>query len=290
MSAFPAGLSVLVVGDYYLDLVFAGLPRWPQPGEEVFGTQTASLPGGAFTHQRALHRLGVPAAWAAELGNDPYSRLTLDTARAEGLDTTAYLLRSSPVRNLTVAMSHAGERGFVSFREPLPPRDVTDVVLARRPACVLLTELTVGPRLAAVDIFAPNAAEARRLTGHDDVHVALDRLRALTPTVVIKNGPHGAIAADPTGRVATTAEAVSVCDTIGAGDCFDAGFVAGHLYGLGLADSTALATLCGTLSVTGQGGAAAPTLAQLAERAPALVPWATTSPPHREPRPAGPSR
>ncbi|MFC7587991.1 carbohydrate kinase family protein [Nonomuraea antimicrobica] len=308
MSAFPAGRSVLIVGDYYLDLVFAGLPRWPQPGTEVFGTGTASLPGGAFTPQRALHRLGVPAVWAARLGDDPHSRLVLDEAHAEGIDTSAYLLHPGPVRNISVAMSYGGERGFVSFKEPLPPLDVIGVILDRRPACVLLTELTVGPRLVAlveaahrvgavvfmdcqhtdatlddpaitaalkaVDIFAPNAGEARVLTGHGELNDALDRLRELTPTVVIKNGAHGALAATSTERVSTAAEAVTVIDTIGAGDCFDAGFVAGHVFGLGLAGSTALGTLCGTFSVTGHGGAAAPSLAQIAERAPELVPWA----------------
>ncbi|GLW07220.1 hypothetical protein Misp01_23500 [Microtetraspora sp. NBRC 13810] len=99
-------------------------------------------------------------------------------------------------------------------------------------------------------------------------------LAELTPTVLIKNGAWGALAATSARREAATARPVDVADTIGAGDCFDAGFVAGHLYGLDLADSLTLATLCGALSVTGHGGAAAPTLAQVAQHAPALVPWA----------------
>lgn len=311
MNVFPTDRSVLVIGDYFVDVVFAGLPRWPQPGEEVFGTHTMSLPGGAFTHQRALHRLGVHTRWAAQLGSDPHSRLVLDTARAEGVDTSAYLLHPGPVRNVTVAMAHAGERGFVSFKEPLDPPKVTDTIVAQRPACVLVTEFLSGHRLEAlvyaahqvgatifmdcqytdatiedptianalkaVDIFAPNAAEARRLTGHDDLNDALSRLAELTPTVVIKNGPHGALAVAPAERAATTAPSMTVSDTIGAGDCFDAGFVAGHLFGLNLANSTALATLCGALSVTGHGGTAAPTLSEIAEHAPELVPWAATT-------------
>ncbi|MER5423499.1 carbohydrate kinase family protein [Streptosporangium roseum] len=309
MSAFPADRSVLVVGDYFVDLVFAGLPRWPQPGEEVFGSQTSSLAGGAFTHQRALHRLGVPTQWAAQLGSDPYSRLVLDTAQTEELDTASYLVHARAVRNVSVAISHAGERGFVSFKEPLAPREVADIIVAQRPAYVLIAELLSGRRLdalvsaarqvgatvfmdcqhteatlddpaitnalQAVDVFAPNAAEARRLTRCDDLDDALSRLAGLTPTVVIKNGSRGALAAASARREATTAPPVDVADTIGAGDCFDAGFVAGHLFGLDLANSLALATLCGALSVTGHGGAAAPTLAQVAEHAPGLVPWAT---------------
>jgi sugar/nucleoside kinase (ribokinase family) len=310
VSAFPPERSVLVVGDYFVDLIFSGVSRWPQRGEEVFATQTMFLAAGAFTQQRALHRLGVPARWAARLGSDPHSKLVLDTARAEGVDTSAYILSPGPVRNLSVAISHAGERGFVSFRESAVPLQVEDLIPAQRPACVLLTEFLRGPRLASivhaarrvgttvfmdgqhidatlddpavaaavreVDIFAPNADEARRLTGHDDLDRALSTLAGLTRTVVIKNGSHGAVAASSHERVSFSAPPVTVADTSGAGGCFDAGFVAGHLFGLGLAGCTALATLCGALSVTGHGGAAAPTLARVAEHAPELVPWATS--------------
>jgi sugar/nucleoside kinase (ribokinase family) len=312
MSSFPADRRVLVVGGYYVDIIFAGLPRWPRPGQEVFGTHMELQPGGAFTHQRALHRLGVPALGTADLGDDAYSALILQEARAEGMDTTAYRLLARPVRNVSVAVSHAGERGFISFKEPLEPAEnaqaIQEAILQQRPACVLITEFPSGPHFGAlvaaarqvgslivldcqhvdvtladpavadtlrsVDVFAPNAAEARHLTGRGRLDEALDDLAALVPTVVVKNGPEGAIAAVPGRREAAPAPPADVVDTIGAGDCFDAGFVAGHLYGLDLADSLRLATLCGTLAVGDHGGGGAPTLDEVTRHAPSLVPWA----------------
>lgn len=299
---------VLVIGTYFVDMVFAGLPRWPQPGEEIFASQIRVLPGGAFIHARALHRLGIPTAWVAQLGDDSYSRLVLDAADADGLDTSAYTVHEHPVRNVTVAASHDGERSFLSFKEPVPPGDVTGAIARYRPAIVLIVELLEGERLAAVvaaaravgarvamdpqhvettvrdpalrtvlgsiDVFLPNAAEARRLTGRAQLSDAVEDLAALTPTVVVKNGADGAVAARGAQRCTTAPPPVTVVDTVGAGDCFDAGFVAGLAHGLDLDACLRLATLCGSLSTLDYGGAAAPDLADIARHAPDLVPWA----------------
>jgi sugar/nucleoside kinase (ribokinase family) len=304
--------SVLVIGEYYVDMVFAGLPRWPQPGEEIFASEIRVLPGGAFTHASALHRLGIPTAWAAQLGNDAYSRLVLGAAAAEGLDPSAYLVHDHPVRNVSVAASHAGERGFLSFKEPVPPCDVTGVIARYRPAIVLIVELLLGDRLAAVvaaaravgarvvmdpqhiestvrdpairtalrsiDVFLPNAAEARRLTGRAQLSDAVEDLAALTPTVAVKNGADGAVAARGASRCTATPSAVTVVDTVGAGDCFDCGFVAGLAHDLDLDTCLQLATLCGSLSTRDYGGVAAPHLDDIARRAPDLVPWAPVTP------------
>jgi sugar/nucleoside kinase (ribokinase family) len=303
---------VLVIGEYYVDMVFAGLPRWPQPGEETFASQIRVLPGGAFIHASALHRLGIPVAWAAQFGTDAYSRLLLDAAAAEGLDTSAYLVHDHPIRNVSVAASHGGERGFMSFKEPVPPCDATGAITEHRPAIVFITELLRGDRLAAVvtaaravgarvvmdpqhvestvlepairtvlrsiDVFLPNAAEARHLTGRAQLSDAVEDLAALTPMVVVKNGADGAVAAHGTVRSSSAPPAVTVVDTVGAGDCFDAGFVAGLVHDLDLDACLRLATLCGSLSTRDYGGAAAPHLADIASRAPGLVPWASATP------------
>ena len=52
-------------------------------------------------------------------------------------------------------------------------------------------------------------------------------------------------------------------DTIGAGDSFDAGFLAGHLSGRPPGESLQLANTCGALSMRAAGGTGAqPTLAE----------------------------
>ena len=66
------------------------------------------------------------------------------------------------------------------------------------------------------------------------------------------------------GRIIRSAAvAVEEVDSIGAGDSFDAGFLAGHLSGRPPGDSLRLANTCGALSMRAAGGTGAqPTLVE----------------------------
>jgi hypothetical protein len=304
----PEPCAVLVLGDYYVDIVFTGLPNWPRLGDEVVAQDTITVPGGAFTHARALHRLGIAARWAADLGTDTYSEVISAAVTREGLDTSAFVRRDHPVRNLSVAVVHDGDRGFISFKEPVAERNLAALIVLHRPSVVLVAELmprhrfaavasaarTVGARLvldpqhtectvddpalrrtlSELDVFLPNAAEAQHLTGTGTVEAAVEVLADLVPAVVVKTGADGALGTANRQTVVVPAPAVTVVDTIGAGDCFDAGFVAAYAHASSFRACVELATLCGALSTRGPGGSAAPTLTEITERAPHLAPWA----------------
>jgi ribokinase len=113
------------------------------------------------------------------------------------------------------------------------------------------------------DVLLPNAQEARRLGGEEDVEAAARGLAARGPLGVVQLGPEGALAAsggEVTRVAAPPAEAV---DATGAGDSFDAGFIAARLAGESLADALALGCACGALSTRAAGGTAGqPTLAE----------------------------
>ncbi|MEV6549116.1 carbohydrate kinase family protein [Streptomyces sp. NPDC051597] len=116
----------------------------------------------------------------------------------------------------------------------------------------------LDPVLKVTDQVLPNAAEARALTGvARGVAEAAAALARRGPLVVVKNGARGALAHDGTRVTAVPALPVEPLDTVGAGDSFDAGFVAAVLRGLGLADALAVAAACGSLSTRGRGGTAA---------------------------------
>jgi sugar/nucleoside kinase (ribokinase family) len=117
--------------------------------------------------------------------------------------------------------------------------------------------------LAEADLAFPNAAEACRLAGMDDpVEAALALARgprtqgsAGRPVVVVKLGADGAAAATRDGSVVRVAgPAVSPVDTTGAGDTFDAGFVAAWCEGRDIAAALRLAVACGSLSTMAVGG------------------------------------
>jgi len=111
--------------------------------------------------------------------------------------------------------------------------------------------------LAETDVFLPNAAEARHIAGVAGTEQALLRLADVVPTVAIKCGAEGAIAVRGPERVTQRPPRIAPVDTTGAGDSFDAGFVAGLARGLSLGESLALAAACGSLSTRAMGGTAA---------------------------------
>ncbi|GLY81645.1 carbohydrate kinase family protein [Actinoallomurus iriomotensis] len=123
--------------------------------------------------------------------------------------------------------------------------------------------------LAACDFVLPNEAEALALAGAltgDPVSalpVALTRLAAAGPVPVVKRGGDGAVARHEDTDVTARGPRVTPVDTVGAGDGFDAGFLAGWLAKGDLAEALAWACACGALSTRAAGGTAAqPTRAE----------------------------
>lgn len=125
--------------------------------------------------------------------------------------------------------------------------------------------------LSVADICFPNLAEAQRWTGIRDPEAAawalvergsIDRdPRAAPLTVAMKLGRDGAVAIRDDRLIRARAPRVAVMDTTGAGDSFDAGFVAALISGWPLDEALQLAVACGTASTRAVGGVdAQPTL------------------------------
>ena len=108
--------------------------------------------------------------------------------------------------------------------------------------------------LPAVDLLLPNEIEATRLAHTSDLEAAIAALRAHGPVVAVKTGERGSIALGPGERAQIAAIPASVVDATGAGDSFDAGFVAAMLAGESLERCLAIANACGALSTRAVGG------------------------------------
>jgi len=120
--------------------------------------------------------------------------------------------------------------------------------------------------LPSVDVFLPNEAEATAIAADDDVAVAARTLHGAgpRPVVAVKCGSDGAIAVDEAGLISRVhGFPVTPVDAVGAGDAFDAGFLAAWLDGQPIGDALALGAACGALSTRGVGGVASlPTRAE----------------------------
>ncbi len=77
-----------------------------------------------------------------------------------------------------------------------------------------------------VSVLLPNRAEAKALTGQGDAEAALDLLRGHAWVVVVKLDHDGCLAAAGSRRVHEPAPSTVVANATGAGDAFDAAFLA----------------------------------------------------------------
>lgn len=119
----------------------------------------------------------------------------------------------------------------------------------------------VADCLPLVDLFLPNAAEAGALAAAlgeraPDAETAARALAAHGPTVVVKDGAAGGFVVSGGELRREPGVALDVVDTTGAGDSFDAGFLAAWTANLGFEVALRWAVAAGSLSTRGAGGTA----------------------------------
>jgi sugar/nucleoside kinase (ribokinase family) len=282
--------DLLVSGRPSLDVMFSGLHGMPALGEDIEADGLGVCAGTAFNTPAAANRIGLRVAYVATLGNDLWSRMIHDEFRAEGLPADYLLIEERPLPGLSVAFNLDGDRGFVThwgsgedYDERLRARaiEAARTVDARH----LHAQVDEAPELEAIahdrgmtvsldawgghtwssprplpeilsnaDVLFSNTAEATAMTGEPEPDRALEALAAHCACVVIKLGPAGAIGSAGGHREAVPAVPVEIVDTTGAGDCFNAGFLAGWLGGMALKDSLALGVISGSAAVGDYGG------------------------------------
>ena len=134
--------------------------------------------------------------------------------------------------------------GYSLLGSPLGEAAVRAIVMAREAGARVAVDLaSAAPLLArgrpaahrlvrgvAADLLFTNAAEASAFLGHAD----LERLLDFAPIAIVKRGAAGATALarqrpGPALRLEIATRPVAAADTTGAGDAFDAGFVAAWL-------------------------------------------------------------
>ncbi len=113
------------------------------------------------------------------------------------------------------------------------------------------------PALPYVDYFLPSLVEVQAMTGCVGPNeAAVELLKYGMRTVVVKLADEGCMLSMTAGEsFHVPAYEVDVVDATGAGDCFNAGLIAGIYMGWSLEDSAHLANAMGALCVTEYGAA-----------------------------------
>jgi sugar/nucleoside kinase (ribokinase family) len=232
-------------------------------GADVFGARTRELLADAGVDTSAVAVTEEPTGVSVILSApDDRAILTLTGALASltGEDVRA-ALESTGATHLHVASF---------FLVPQLARELPEVLGRARERGVTTSLDTnwdpaerwhgVAECLPHLDVLLPNAQEAlalARALGDDpaDAVAASVALARRGPLVVVKDGADGGFATRPDGTVVRAAGlVVDVVDTTGAGDSFDAGFLAAWLDGLSLEEAVRWAAVAGSLSTRAAGG------------------------------------
>jgi sugar/nucleoside kinase (ribokinase family) len=282
--------DLLVVGRPSVDVMFSGLHEWPALGKDIESDGIGVCAGTSFNTPAAANRLGLLVAYVATIGNDVWSGMIHDEFDAESLPADFLEVEDRPLPGVSVALNLDGDRGFVThwgssdaYDERLEARALEIAAridarhlhayvdeapeleaLARRRGMTVSLDAWGGPWwssprplsdiLARCDVLFANHAEAAAMTGEGDAERALELLAAHCPCVVIRRGEAGALGVADGRMRAVPADPVEVVDTTGAGDCFNAGFLAGWLAGLRLEESLTLGVICGSRAAGDYGG------------------------------------
>jgi sugar/nucleoside kinase (ribokinase family) len=291
------GLDCIVAGDINVDLMIDGVIDLEVGTEKLASRMDLVLGGSSSITAHNLSRLGAKVGFAGVVGQDSFGQFAMERLANAGVDLEGVKHHPTEKTGLTIWHSKAQKRAAVTYPGTiamLTPRDIRDDYLrcARHLHIghyFLLTELHEGAVklfrrakklglttsvdcnydpsgkwdsglkdvLRYTDIFLPNQDESRFLTGEALPENAARELAKLTKTVVIKLGAKGALVHNGEESFRVPAVKTKVVDTTGAGDSFDAGFLARFLRGGTIRQSALAGAAAGARCVTKVGGTAA---------------------------------
>jgi sugar/nucleoside kinase (ribokinase family) len=246
-------------------------------------------------------RLGLRTGLLSLVGDDAFGRFMAESLVERGVDISGVAVDAGQRTGVSIIFVRGEDRGILTFPGTIPRLSVaaidpgalrrarhvhvssffllhglcTDIaaLLAEARAAGATTSLDpnwdpeeewdhgVRRALRELDLFFVNGEEAKRIAGVGDVENAARTLATFGPRVVVKLGSDGALAVEEDTVLRAEALPADLADTVGAGDSFNAGYLAGFLDGRDAASCLRLACACGSLSTRAAGGTAAqPTL------------------------------
>ncbi|HNF36388.1 MAG TPA: carbohydrate kinase family protein [Anaerolineales bacterium] len=286
--------DILVAGEINPDLILTGdvNPEFDQV-EKLVTSATLTVGSSSVIFACGAARLGLRVAFIGVCGDDVFGRFMLAEMQKRNVNVDHVIIRTAGQTGLSVILNREADRAILTHPgliADLQASDIADSLLAqtrhlhvasyflqtklqpdlpalfqRAHALGLSTSLDTNydpsekwmgfdDLLAITNVFLPNEAEAKSLTGAENVEEAANRLGSKVEALALKLGKDGALGISKSQRVRVESIPAKVVDTVGAGDSFDAGFIYGYLNGWELKKSLQLACVCGALSTQRAGG------------------------------------
>lgn len=279
--------TVISMGKICIDLIYSGIERLPQPGEEIFSRSfSLQLGGGPPATITSLHRLGVPCKVGVFSGTGRFSKFAEEELMKSGVNfVNLYKGKEPEPLIITSVISMGNDRSFISYQPeeegtstfPATEGQVYDLYKGCRIAYITLGYEDVWKRLKKegsilvmdsfwddhlqldwykeifpyIDYFTPNEKEAPKITGAATPEEALDILAEYLPNPIVKLSSDGCILKE--GKKTVHVKAMSRfahVDSTGAGDAFLAGFLYGIYHGYTTKEAVIFGNITGGNCVT----------------------------------------
>lgn len=271
-------------GKLNIDLLYSGMPRIPNEGEEIYCKDfKVCLGGGLPATMINCSRLGIPAKIGTFLGDDMFSdfaRKELDKSgtKYETFESTNYPL------NVTSAIITSTDRTFVSYGgvETYSDEMLEKIYNCLKGARVVAMQESILPvykqlkkdgailvldtgysedmsiekhkdLIEIADYYTPNIDETEKMTGTRDPQKAVDFLRDYFEKPIVKLGKYGCAGYDNGYFTVDNIDEFNCVDATGAGDAFLAGFIYGLYNDLDFRQCVLAGNITGGKCVTGMG-------------------------------------
>ena len=276
---FIAGLGMTNV-----DLLYKGMNRMPDKGEELYSEGFSLMLGGGLPATLInLGKLGIEAKICTCLGNDIFSGFAKNEYEKSGVKPIVLNSSADIPLTITSAVILPDDRSFISYKNDIEvnyeneelfyntakgcdiclmnPNGFTDVYRKLKDDGAILVldtgwddELSFekyGQYLELADYYTPNRKEAMKITGENTPEKAALSLKKYFDKVIVKVDSEGCIGIDGDREFfVKSVDNFSCVDSTGAGDAFLAGFVYGIYHGYSFEECIEFGNITGGNAVT----------------------------------------
>lgn len=288
--------DISIVGEINPDLIMTGAPRDLPEEREILAsgfTLTLGSSSAILAHNLAL--LGSRVQFCSRVGHDMLGEMCLEMLRKAGVDLSGVVRSATGTHTgVTLILPLAETRRIITYpgsmfemcfddldldylaqsrhfhlssyflhRQLIPSIPRLFKEMKQRGLTVSLDtnddpdgrwESGLLDAISLVDVLFATESEAKKIAGTEDF---VQPLLAKVPLLVVKRGERGASAYTQKQRYDSAALRVQVCDSVGAGDTFDAGFLHRWVRDESIESCLSFGNLAGGLSVTRPGGVGA---------------------------------
>lgn len=265
--------------------------------EIMAGKMNIALGSSSAIFAANIATLGIHTSFCGMVGNDSFGNFILEELKRKQVNTGNIRQSPVHKTGLTVVMNYGEDRANITYGGAMEnfslshiPEDLSafshlhlssyflqkglrnDVPAlfkkAKESGLTTSIDLQWDPEnewifpfsecLPYVDVFLPNEAEILLLTKSSSVENAAIKLASSANMIVIKRGSKGSLAYHQGNFISSPSMLHnSFIDAIGAGDSFNAGFIAKYVKGDHFENCLRFANLCGAINTTASGGTAA---------------------------------